>query len=123
MVQEMVFLMSIERETLQVFLNISQVFNVSTFGNMADIYAIVHSIHTQKICDLSANCSSLSSAHCSSLKGDLFLLQQRLSFFFNWGVNLPCPIHVLQNFFTSTFLNLKDKSMSHKMNTTSIGSH
>jgi hypothetical protein len=35
--------MPIERETLQVFfLHIPQMLNVSTFGNMADIYAIVH---------------------------------------------------------------------------------
>jgi len=35
----------IERETLQVFfffLHISQMLNLSTFGNTADIYAIVH---------------------------------------------------------------------------------
>ena len=39
----MVVLTPIERETLQVFfLYISQMFHVSTFGNMADIYAIVH---------------------------------------------------------------------------------
>ena len=40
----MLVLTSIERETLQVsfFLHISQVLNVSTFGNTADIYAIVH---------------------------------------------------------------------------------
>jgi len=39
----MVVLTPIERETLQVFLiHISQMLNVSTFGNMADIYAIVH---------------------------------------------------------------------------------
>jgi len=39
----MVVLTSIERETLQVFfLYISQLLNVSTFGNTADIYAIVH---------------------------------------------------------------------------------
>ena len=39
----MVFLTPIERETLQVFfIYISQVLNVSTFGNTADIYAIVH---------------------------------------------------------------------------------
>ena len=39
----MVFLTSIERETLQVFfLYMSQMLNVSTFGNTADIYAIVH---------------------------------------------------------------------------------
>jgi len=38
----MVVLMPIERETLQVFLHISQMLNVSIFGNTADIYAIVH---------------------------------------------------------------------------------
>jgi len=38
----MVVLTPIERETLQVFLHISQMFNVSTFGSTADIYAIVH---------------------------------------------------------------------------------
>jgi len=39
----MVLLMAIERETLQVFLlHISQMLNVSTFCNTADIYAIVH---------------------------------------------------------------------------------
>jgi len=40
----MVVLTSIERETLQVFflIHISQMLNVSTFGNTADIYAIVH---------------------------------------------------------------------------------
>ena len=40
----MVVLTPIERETLQVFffLHISQVLNVSTFGNTADIYVIVH---------------------------------------------------------------------------------
>jgi len=38
----MIVLMPIERETLQFFLRISQVLNVSTFGNTADIYAIVH---------------------------------------------------------------------------------
>jgi hypothetical protein len=40
----MVILMLIERETLQVFffLHISQMLNVSTFGNTADIYVIVH---------------------------------------------------------------------------------
>jgi hypothetical protein len=32
----------IKRETLEVFLHISQMLNVSTFGNTADIYAIVH---------------------------------------------------------------------------------
>ena len=40
----MVFLTPIERGTLQFFLYIyiSQMLNVSTFGNTADIYAIVH---------------------------------------------------------------------------------
>jgi len=38
----MVVLMPIERETLQVFLRTSQMLNVSTFGNTADIYAIAH---------------------------------------------------------------------------------
>ena len=38
----MVFLTPIERETLQVFKYILQMLNVSTFGNTADIYAIVH---------------------------------------------------------------------------------
>ena len=41
----MVVLTLIERETLQVFfffLHISQMLNVSTFGNTAHIYAIVH---------------------------------------------------------------------------------
>jgi len=38
----MVVLTPIERDTLQVSLHISQVLNVSTFGNTADIYAIVH---------------------------------------------------------------------------------
>ena len=40
----MVILTPIERETLQVFffLYISQMLNVSTFGNTADIYAMVH---------------------------------------------------------------------------------
>jgi hypothetical protein len=38
----MVILTPIERETLQFFLNISQKLNVSTFGNTADFYAIVH---------------------------------------------------------------------------------
>jgi len=43
----MVVLTLIERETLQVFLHISQMLNVSTFGNTADIYVIVHLIpHT-----------------------------------------------------------------------------
>jgi len=39
----MVVLTPIERETLQVFfIHISQMLNVSTFVNTADIYAIVH---------------------------------------------------------------------------------
>jgi len=41
----MVVLTLIERETLQVFFfffNISQMLNMSTFGNTADIYAIAH---------------------------------------------------------------------------------
>ena len=39
----MVVLTPIEREALQVFLiYISQMLNISTFGNSADIYAIVH---------------------------------------------------------------------------------
>ena len=38
----MVILTPIERETLQVFLYLSQILNVSTFSNTADIYAIVH---------------------------------------------------------------------------------
>jgi hypothetical protein len=38
----MVILKPIKRETLQVFLTYSQTFNMSTFGNTADIYAIVH---------------------------------------------------------------------------------
>ena len=39
----MVVLTPIERETLQAFLiHISQMLNVSTFGNTADIYAIVY---------------------------------------------------------------------------------
>jgi len=37
----MVVLTPIERETLQTFSHISQLLNVSTFGNTADIYAIV----------------------------------------------------------------------------------
>ena len=37
----MVVLTPIERETLQVFFS-SQMFNVSSFGNTADIYAIAH---------------------------------------------------------------------------------
>jgi len=45
----MVVLTPIERETLQVFFfkHISHLLNVSTFGNTADIYAIVHLVpHT-----------------------------------------------------------------------------
>ena len=44
----MVVLTPIERETLQVFfIHISQTLNVTTFGNTADIYAIVHLVpHT-----------------------------------------------------------------------------
>jgi len=39
----MVFLTPIERETLHFFfLYISQMLNLSTFGDTADIYAIVH---------------------------------------------------------------------------------
>jgi len=44
----MIVLTPIERETLQVFylfiflIHISQMLNVATFGNTADIYAIVH---------------------------------------------------------------------------------
>jgi hypothetical protein len=38
--QIMVILTPIERETLQFFFYISQMLNVSTFGNTADIYAI-----------------------------------------------------------------------------------
>ena len=39
----MVVLTLIERETIQAFfLHISQILNVSTFGNTADNYAIVH---------------------------------------------------------------------------------
>ena len=38
----MVVLTPIERKILQVFLNISQMLNMSTFGNTADIYAIVY---------------------------------------------------------------------------------
>jgi hypothetical protein len=39
----MVILTPIERETLRVrFLHISYMLNVTTFGNTADIYAIVH---------------------------------------------------------------------------------
>jgi len=40
----MVFLTPIEKETLQVFffIHISQMLNISTFGNTSDIYALVH---------------------------------------------------------------------------------
>jgi len=38
----MVVLTPIERETLQVFLYILQMLNISAFGNTAYIYAIVH---------------------------------------------------------------------------------
>jgi len=38
----MAVLTPIERETLQVYLHISQMLNVSTCGNTADIYATVH---------------------------------------------------------------------------------
>ena len=38
----MVVLTLIERETLQVFFTYSQMLSMSTFGNTADIYAIVH---------------------------------------------------------------------------------
>ena len=38
----MVVLTPIDRETLHFFFNISQMLNVSTFGNSADIYVIVH---------------------------------------------------------------------------------
>ena len=39
----MLFLKPIERETLQAFfIYISQMLNIYTFGNTADIYAIVH---------------------------------------------------------------------------------
>jgi hypothetical protein len=38
----MVILKPIRTETLQVYLHASQMLNVSTFGNMTDIYAIVH---------------------------------------------------------------------------------
>jgi hypothetical protein len=62
----LVILTPIERETLQVFLHISQMLNVSTFGNTADIYAIVHLVphacqhitvdgHTCYYCLLAAN--------------------------------------------------------------------
>ena len=41
----MVVLTPIERETFQVFfLHIPQMLNVSTFGNTADIYAIIHHV-------------------------------------------------------------------------------
>ena len=38
----MVILMPIERETLQVLIHISQMLDVSTFANTADIYVMVH---------------------------------------------------------------------------------
>ena len=38
----MVFLTSIERNSPRFFMYISQMLNVSTFGNTTDIYAIVH---------------------------------------------------------------------------------
>jgi hypothetical protein len=38
----MVIITSIERETLLFFLHISQTLTVPTFGNTADVYAIVH---------------------------------------------------------------------------------
>jgi len=38
----MVVLTPIERESLQVVLHLSQMLIVSTFGNMADIYVVVH---------------------------------------------------------------------------------
>ena len=40
----MLVLTLIDRETLQVVLHISQMLSVSPFGNMADIYAIVHPV-------------------------------------------------------------------------------
>ena len=43
----MVVLTPIERETVQVFLHISQMLNLSTFGITADIYAIVHLVQTR----------------------------------------------------------------------------
>src|SRR5215475_15312355 len=47
----MVILTPIERETLQdFFLHISQMLNVSTFGNTADIYAIVHLVPHASAC-------------------------------------------------------------------------
>jgi hypothetical protein len=62
----MVFLTPIERETLQFFVRILQMLNVSTFGKTADIYAIVHldphacqhitvDGHTCYYCPLAAN--------------------------------------------------------------------
>jgi hypothetical protein len=62
----MVILTPTERETLQVFLHISQMLNVSIFGNTADIYAVVHLVphacqhttvdgHTCYYCLLAAN--------------------------------------------------------------------
>jgi len=56
----MVVLTPIERETLQVFLiHISQKLNVSTFGNSADIYAIIHLVpHASKHITVDQNHSS-----------------------------------------------------------------
>jgi hypothetical protein len=62
----MLILTPIERETLQVCLHISQTLNMSTFGNTADIYVIVHLVthacqhttvedHTCYYCLLAAN--------------------------------------------------------------------
>jgi hypothetical protein len=62
----MVILTPIERETHQVFLRISQMLNMSTFGNTADIIAIFHLVphacqhitvdgHTCYYCLLAAN--------------------------------------------------------------------
>jgi hypothetical protein len=62
----MVIVKQIKRETLQFFLRISQLLDVSTFGNTADIYAIVHLVphacqhisvdgHTCYYCLLAAN--------------------------------------------------------------------
>ena len=51
----MVVLMPIERETLHffLFLQISQMLNVSNFGNTADIYATVHLVPTRVSISLS----------------------------------------------------------------------
>jgi hypothetical protein len=80
----MVILTPIDRETLQVFfLNISQMFNVSTFGNTADIYAIVRLVphacqritvdgHTCYCCLLAAN--------QGNYVRELFLLKNLASF-------------------------------------------